>query len=268
MTEYISLGMYITGLPLRQAWRALFNSARSINPEYHIPENIVFNSDRETLLRKTTRIGHTCGYPLMTRYSTLLTPLCVPCFNAEGCEGSKYSSHFLVRRDSNINQLEDCRDHIAVINGLDSNSGMNVFRAAISEIHKDSPNLEFFKAVKISGSHVKSVDVLLAGEADIAAIDAVTLAFIKKDNPKLDNQLRTIAFSKKTTGLPFVTHIDQPFLTGIEITDVLNSALNQIEPEVKQLLMIDHFETVEFQDYQSIVDLEQCAIENGYPILR
>ncbi len=267
MPEYIALGMYASWPGVQQAWRVLFNTVRLHYPDSHFPENIVFNSDRESILNKSSRISHTCGYPLMTKYREWLRPLCVPCFDAEGCDGTQYSSHFLVRQDSEIYQLADSRDHVAVINGSDSNSGMNVFRAAISEIHFDQPHVPFFKAVITSGSHLWSIEALRSGEADIAAIDAVTFAFEKLNNPGVGRDLRSIGFSEKTTGLPFVTHINEPFSSSNQITDILNSVLKKIDSDVKQALMIDRFEAVGFQDYQSIMDIEQQAIDNGYPII-
>ena len=57
---------------------------------------------------------------------------------------------------------------------------MNLLRAAIAPLSDGTP---FFESVVLSGSHRRSVAMVVAGVADVAAIDCVTFAHLQRLYP-------------------------------------------------------------------------------------
>ena len=71
---------------------------------------------------------------------------------------------------------------VAAVNAWDSNSGMNLFRAAIAPHADGAP---FFASVILTGSHQASLAAVAAGGADLAAVDCVTFALLQRLRPAL-----------------------------------------------------------------------------------
>jgi phosphonate transport system substrate-binding protein len=64
--------------------------------------------------------------------------------------------------------------------------------ARLAEIgHKGGPEA-FFSGLVQSGSHLRSLELLLAGQADAAAIDSNTLWLARRRDPSLSENLRLI----------------------------------------------------------------------------
>lgn len=264
--RFITCGMYAFTDSLRRAWQALFDEFWRIHQNSEtIDQQLRFDTDFELLRQPQMQLGHTCGYPLMKYLQTDCFPVCVPLFLVEGCHGKFYASHFIVPADSGINSLADCRNHIVAMNGADSNSGMNVLRHAISQLETHAP---FFSSVLVSGSHLNSVKAVANGEADLAAIDGVSFALINDEWPELTRRVKTIGFSEATCGLPLVMpYSEHKIIRSRDITRVLNQALSALSTQHKNTLHLAGFESVGFEDYQSIIDLETSAITAGYPQL-
>ncbi len=258
--------MYAFDDSMQTAWRALFHHAGRLSPSLALPDKILFSDSAERTLNPQTRVAHTCGYPLVTCYKGLLRPLCVPCFNIPGCEDGFYHSLFLVRDADEARELADCEGYKVAINHKDSNSGMNVFRAAVAKLKHIRANKAFFQSVSITGSHLDSVTAIARGEVDTASVDAITYHFISKFKPALCKALRPIGRSVSTMGLPFVTQTNTSDLTGEALAQALNQALRQT-PQTFSALNLERFKVVDLQDYQSIRALKQFAIDRGYPSL-
>ncbi len=259
--------MYAFSSELRQAWQALFNQFyRLFDDGEPLDKTLVFDTGESVLRDPGLFIGHTCGYPLMKHLQNVVTPLCVPVFNVNGVEGRLYSSRFIVATDSDIDSLADSAARTAVINDTCSNSGMNVLRHAIAALDSNAP---FFAAVINSGGHLQSLAAVAENRADIAAIDCVSYQLIKDRWPELTERVRSIGDSVKTCGLPLVmpgasfSSSDTRHILG-----TLNNALEQLEPRLRHQLHLSHFESVSFDDYQSILEVESFAMDAGYPELK
>lgn len=64
-------------------------------------------------------------------------------------------------------------------------SGMNVFRELVSQRMLVSQGPNFFSQVKVSDSHVKSVEMIANGTADVASIDCVSFSLLMDLRPDL-----------------------------------------------------------------------------------
>lgn len=261
--KFIACGMYAFNDELRAAWQALFTRfirhAESTPP---ISPEIVFDAGESVLRDPAMLLGHTCGYPLMTRYAGVLEPIAAPVFDAEGCDGLRYSSHFIVAADSGLESLEACRGRVVAINGYDSNSGMNVLRHALAAL---DPGDRFFSGVEVTGGHRASVEAVAAGRADLAAIDCVTLALLGDADPGLVARVRSIGSSARSTGLPFV--VPAGASTG-RLAAALAAACAQLPKDARRRLRLVGIEPVTLDDYASIVTLEHEARDAGYKRLQ
>ncbi len=86
--------MYAFSDELRAAWQNLFTHfIDALDTPAPIAPRLVFDSSDAVLRNPGLLLGHTCGYPLMTRYVGLLEPVAAPVFDADGCDGLLYSSH-------------------------------------------------------------------------------------------------------------------------------------------------------------------------------
>lgn len=261
--KFIACGMYAFTLELRQGWQALFDRFKPLlDTSIHLRPELNFRHGEDLLRDPALFIGQTCGYPLMTRLRDQLTPFCVPCFEVPGAEDKYYSSQIIVGADSGITSLPECEGRIAAINTTDSNSGMNLLRY---ELVKLGANRGFFADIEITGGHLQSLLAVAEDRAQVAAIDCVTFQFISDYYPDLAARVRGIGFTAQTCGLPFVLPNKQysPAVAS-HYTEALRQALTQLPAETRARLHLSRIETVGFDDYRGIMELESRAIEGGF----
>lgn len=275
----VACGMYTFPPSLQTAWRALFARLPHILPAIN-PLSVTHRSDAAIYRNPALLLGHTCGYPYLKKWAATHLPVCVPLFAVDGCRGAQYSSWFITSAASALTNLESARGKRVAVNDLDSNSGMNVLRYAVAELGGGlSDNLpgelsgelsgemnQFFSAVIISSSHMRSIELVARQQVELAAIDAVTFAFATAHQPDLSNQIRIIAQSTHSTAPPFIAPI-----TSIgendhrAITDALNECLHNLDDENSDAIKLNGFQQVSADDYKSIQAMEQFAVARGYP---
>ena len=260
---FCSWGMYALNAELQAYWQALHDAIAPALTHYCDKlEPLRFETDEAMLNNPELILGQTCGFPLVTQYSELLTPVCTPVFDVEGCDGVRYSSVLIVADKSDINSLQECASKTVAINSADSNSGMNVLRSMVSLLSDNTP---YFGKTLITGGHIDSLRAVAEERADIAAIDCVTFAFITQIAPELTAHVRVIDYSEKTTGLPFV--IPAKFAEQITpdiIANIFNNAYPSLPAQYRQALYISEFQTVNLDDYQRIADINKEAQQRNH----
>lgn len=260
---FIACGMYAPNEGVKNAWQALFDRFYPlIDAPAELQTQLLFAADEALLRDPDLYIGHSCGYPLMANLQDALLPVCVPCFDLPGVDGKQYSSCFITPVDSAIESLAQCQGKIVAINNSDSNSGMNLLRYALA---KQGASSKYFSNVLLTGGHLASLEAVAANRAQLAAIDSVSFQLIADQNPELVSAVRIIDFSEPTCGLPFVVpraQYSQP--RSDSCVAAFNQALAQLPAGEKNKLHLDHFEGVSLNEYQSILELENFAIEAGY----
>jgi len=265
-SRFIACGMYAPNDDIKSAWQAIFDEFYAlVGPLDGLDPRLVFGTDESLLRDPGLLIGQTCGYPLMTGLQDAVMPFCTACFDLPGANGKLYSSVFIVPADSSLESLRQCRGGIVAVNNANSNSGMNVLRYALAKL-KAGPG--FFSNVLMTGGHLASLEAVAANRAQLAAIDCVSYQLLTAQNTGLDRAIRIIGFSEQTCGLPLVVARAQYSRQQCtRYLEALNQALRQTADEFRQTLYLDHFESVELDDYRSILALENYAIEAGYATL-
>jgi len=246
-------------------WRALAQRLSAAGVE-GVPDRLTRGAPPTALWREPRLLlAQSCGYPLVTSLRGTVKVVATPRYRACGCRGAFARSAVVVRIDDPAETLADLRGARGVINEPASNSGMNLLRAAIAPL---AARRRFFRSVAVSGSHIESLRMIAAGEADIAAIDCVTLAHVQRDRRSSGPgaAVRVLCWTQPSPGLPLVTSRDTDDATVAAIRAALgDSAEDTSLAGLRDTLLIDGFDVLSESAYESVLEIERGAIELGYP---
>lgn len=134
-----------------------------------------------------------CGAPYVWRADQ--TPGAIELLAAPVWQGTRYGdrpvyfSDVVVRHDSPFHTFGDLHGAVWVYNEPGSLSGYEAMRyhLAVQGLGRD-----YFGRVIESGAHQQSLALILAGEADVAAIDSTVLSALLARQPEIADQLRVI----------------------------------------------------------------------------
>jgi len=210
-------------------------------------------------------LGQACEYPLAKRFAGRLRHVATPCYGAPGCAGANYRSAIVVRADDPAKTLEELRGRRCVINEWTSNSGMNLLRAAIAPIARGG---RFFESVEVSGSHRRSVEAVSKGAVDVAAIDCVTLAHLRRLIPSSVAPLRILTWTPSSPSLPLVTAATTDDQSLAKLRSALRAvAGDPVMTAMRRQLLLEGFDLCPEEGFSEVLRLEQAASQRGYPTL-
>jgi ABC-type phosphate/phosphonate transport system substrate-binding protein len=210
-------------------------------------------------------LAQTCGYPLVTRLTGHVRVVATPRYAVPGCSGAWHRSFILVRQEDPAATLSDLRGRICALNSWDSNSGMNLLRAAVAPRADGAP---FFGSIIETGSHLASLAAVASGTADIAAIDCVTYAHARRWYADLTARTRILDQTPVSPGLPLIT-------AGTATDDriarlrraLFDAASEPALASARAPLFLDGFESLDPTVYDRVLLLERAAAQSGYPQL-
>lgn len=267
-------GPTIAVLPMYAfAWTAAANdrlwaaiSARLTEAGVQAPLRLARSGDLAAQWRDRKLVfGQTCGYPYVTGLKGTVALIATPEYGFPGCEGACHRS-FIVRRASDPRRdLSEFRAATAALNAVDSNTGMNLFRAAIAPIAGGAP---FFRAAVVTGSHEASVEAVAEGRADLASIDCVSFALLGRGRPELIERVAIVAKSALSPGLPFIASARLGRRTVEAAREALFKAL--ADPDLTQAraaLGLVGARIATASDYDLVAEFERGAAAMGYPRL-
>ena len=154
-------------------------------------------------------VGFLCGL----LYAHMLQPRPVKLLVAPVVMGARYSgqplyySDVIVRRDSAYTSFDALQSTRWAFNEEASHSGYNIVSYSLLLRGK---TFDFFGSMLKTGSHSASVQAVLDGKADAAAIDSHVLDVWFQQKPKLAQQLRVVEMLGPSTIPPIVAsmHVD------------------------------------------------------------
>ena len=148
---------------------------------------------------------------------------------------------------------------------MDSNSGMNLLRAAIAPLANGAA---FFTAVSVTGAHRESARLVAAAQADVAALDCVSYAHLRRFDGALTAALRVVAWSSASPSLPLITARATDGATLDRLRGALASIAQDpaLEP-VRARLLLRGFDFDGDGEFSEVLRLEACARQLGYPVL-
>jgi ABC-type phosphate/phosphonate transport system substrate-binding protein len=210
-------------------------------------------------------LAQACEYPLAKHFAADVRLVATPRYGAPGCVAARYRSAIVVRNNDPADTLTGLRGRRCVINETHSNSGMNLLRAAVAT---QAAGKSFFETVLVSGSHRRSVRMVVAGEADVAAIDCVTLAHLSQLDPRDVAALKILSWTHSTPCLPLITASG----TSDVLLGQLRTALTALATDIKGTalaarLFLLGFDTCPRACFREVLELERSAAQQGYPAL-
>jgi ABC-type phosphate/phosphonate transport system substrate-binding protein len=259
MVWIAALPMYNVTPDLAADWRGwLGDVLDAVDLEAQIVDS---GDDLHALWRRPDLLlSQTCGYPLVTALHQQVQLIATPQFDAPGCNGADYSSALVTRVDAPFDTLAACRGARAAYNQDDSNSGMNVFRHAVAPLAQDG---RFFGSTVRTGSHLGSLRAVAQNQADLAAIDCVTYAFVCDELPELAQQVRVLGWTAESPGLPLIASREVPQASIQALLEALDEARLK-QPERAERLRLKGFSALSLRDYERVTQLESEAQALGY----
>jgi ABC-type phosphate/phosphonate transport system substrate-binding protein len=231
------------------------------------PTALTRGGDLATLWRHPALIfGQTCGYPYVTALKHTVTLIAAPEYSFPGCEGASHRSFIIRRADDPRRSLSAFRGAVAALNAYDSNTGMSLFRATITLAAGGQP---FFSSVVVTGSHEASVIAVGEGRADLASIDCVSFALVKRGRPNLIERVAVVIESPTSPTLPFIASasLDQSTIEGVR--EALFAVLADSDlARARETLGLKGVRAARAADYDRVTEIEREAAEAGYPLLR
>lgn len=196
-------------------------------------------------------LTQTCGYPLMTRLRGEVRVVGRPVYRLPHSADGNHCSVLLVREDDPRQSLAEFFGSHGLINGQDSNSGMNLLRQRVAPLQRDG---RFFGEVSATGGHRDSLRWLRQGRGDLAAIDSVTYDYLARDHSEEVRDLRILTLSAVGPCLPYITALDDPEPIRLAMNQTL-----QALPEVAAILAIEQVLAATEADYEVLLDYEREA---------
>ena len=205
-------------------------------------------------------LTQTCGYPLMQELREQVRVLGRPVYRLADAQDGWHCSLLLVRHDAPREDLAALRGSRAVINGFDSNTGMNLLRHSLLPLQRDG---RFFAEVRVSGAHRASLRQVADGQAELTAVDSVTFAYLAAHAPAEVAEVRVLARSAPSPTLPYIGARGLDAQQGETIRAAMNQALLEL-PDVARILGIEEVQAARAEDYQVLLDYQEQAERAGY----
>jgi ABC-type phosphate/phosphonate transport system substrate-binding protein len=252
--------------PIRGAieawWAGLAKAMRAEGIEKP-PDRLFWPEDCDRhWLEEKFLLTQTCGYPLMTVLKGRFEVVATPCYAAPGCNGPFYSSAFVLNADDPRDGLDAMKGARAAINGWRSHSGMNALRHAVAPL---AGGAAYFSEVIVTGGHVLSCRAIAEGRADLAAIDAVTLALVATHDAEIFARLKVIGYSEPAPALPYVTSTPAGEDRLRRLREALYDAV--ADPDLtsaREALLLTGFSALPEGAYVAMLEMERQAMELGY----
>ena len=207
-------------------------------------------------------LSQTCGYPCATALRGAVRLVATPRYRALGCEGARYRSVLLVRSGDPAGTLADLRGRRVACNAADSQSGYNALRAAVAPLARGG---RFFAGSLLTGAHAASAAAVVAGSADLCAVDCVTWGLLACHEPALTARLRVLGWTASAPGLPLITGPATPLAS-------VQAAVQAVmaDPDLataREALLIEGIEAVPDAAYDAVLTMEHRARVLDYPAL-
>jgi len=197
-------------------------------------------------------LGQTCGLPYRADLHRRVFLVGTPDYGLPGCPAGHYRSVLVCRADmAPCHDVTDLLQQRIAVNDAMSQSGWAVLtdiakarglaiapdaRETLTGGHGQG-RAEHGKLgpVLFTGSHRASARAVQQGQADIAALDAVTWALIKRHD-RFATGLRVLHQSDPTPGLPLITarHDLVP-----QLRKAVGAAISALSPQDRSALMIE-----------------------------
>ncbi|MGH2496694.1 MAG: PhnD/SsuA/transferrin family substrate-binding protein [Ktedonobacteraceae bacterium] len=207
-------------------------------------------------------VAFMCGLPYATMAESPACPfelLAAPILYGERYQHRPiYFSDVIVRKASPYASFDDLRGCAWAYNQRESHSGWNVVVYSLLERGKTP---DFFGQLIASGSHQRSIALVLAGQADAAAIDSQVLDVFLAQNTTAAATLRTIDMLGPSSAPPVVIAKTVDATLKRDIRAALLTMHEDLQAaRALRCGAIERFVPVSDEDYQDIRKMRDHAL--------
>ncbi len=258
--------MYPSNRPQVQAWWSALATYLATSGVSDVPSKLLWPDHlHEHWTAPQLLLSQACGYPLVTFLDARVQVVGALHYRAPGCSGVFNRSQVIVRDDHPARSLQELRGTMVAFNGTDSQSGYNALLAMVAALGGGN---DFFSDRVLTGSHQDSVLAVRDGLADVASIDCVSLAGLRRHLPAVTHGVRLLAQSDPYPSLPLITSMD----TSPSELAALRAALSwsMQEPalaDIRADLFLCAFEPLERSAYQLCRHMRDQSVARGSSML-
>lgn len=210
--------------------------------------------------------SQTCGLPYVKELSDITQIIGTPDYDISSDSIGMYHSVIINAKKDPRQSLSEMKNSSLAYNDAGSQSGLY---ALMYMLLCENGGATFFSSCLESGGHAKSVAMIANGQAEIAAIDAVSWRFIKKYHPDAA-MVKVIGITPETPSLPYICNRAQD---AEVIGDAVERAIGDLASNDRRELGIRGIWRSRSVDYQIIADrasqvsgiLENHGLGNNSP---
>lgn len=218
-----------------------------------VPERLDWSVDlHDSWLHDDLVVGHTCGWPLVTRLRGQVRVIGAFAHATPEAEGHAYRSVLVARWPGSPADLAGQR---AAVNGFDSLSG---WVSLVAAVH--GPGGAWAGDVVVTGSHVESLRAVADGRADIASIDGVTWWHARRAMPDVVSGLAEVGVGPLVPSLPLVTSrlTSDARLRELSVA-IVDAVLDPLVEPAARAMCVVGFEPLDLDHYLPLLDLAPAA---------
>ncbi len=261
MTAVVSLPMY-DWPAVSEAVDRLWNSIRRTLEELDVDAPIERARPEESIVHwrdPKLLLSQTCGLPLIRHLADDVAIVGAFDHHLPGTGPGDYHSVLVVGPSTSAATLADLDGATAAVNSADSQSGHAALRHALV------PHPDAVAAGIESGSHRRSIELVADGEADVAAIDAVSWELALAHEPAAQ-RCRVVGRTDPAPALPIVTNRANAALLP-HLRAALAHGVANLEPADRDALHVHGFVARDLGDYHLLAERLATADDAGVPIL-
>ncbi|MCF6305665.1 MAG: PhnD/SsuA/transferrin family substrate-binding protein [Rhodobacteraceae bacterium] len=187
--------------------------------------------------------SQTCGLPYIRGLTGQAVLLGTPDYGLIPDQPGQYYSVVIVSKNTPRQTLAEMRNSVFAYNDTGSQSGAF---AIFDTLFEQFGDMQFFGSCVASGSHLASVQMVASGQADIAAIDAVSWRYLEQFQNDT-RHVRMFATTRPAPGLPYITGKNQ---NTAAISHAVERAIAALSEQDRAALGIKGFWWSKREDYQ------------------
>jgi ABC-type phosphate/phosphonate transport system substrate-binding protein len=209
-----------------------------------------------------------CGYPWALRRdrpALLASP--VPSPPRYG-DRAVYVTDFVVRADGPHRTLDETFGGVIAYSAEHSHSGYNAPRYhLLTHVSRDRPSL-YRAVIGPYGRQRPLLDLVVKGEADVAAVDGYALDLMRRHDPVAAAKVRVVETTAPAPSPPLVASPGLPAAERERLIDVLATAhrVAGARPLLDDVLLA-RFDRVTPADFEVFLERDRAARDAGYPKL-
>jgi ABC-type phosphate/phosphonate transport system substrate-binding protein len=204
VNQFASFGMYPFER-LRPAWEQLWSAVHARAP--WTPAALTWDGTvHDHWADPACVVSHVCGWPLAMRLRDAVAVVGAFTLALPEAEGHRYRSVIVASRSGELAAFVTTAASVAA-NSDDSLSGWISLQAATVGVGRSWPG-----RIHWTGAHIESVRAVRAGEADLASIDELTWAHLRRLEPGLVDGLHVVGRGPLIPSPAIVTstaHVDE-----------------------------------------------------------